>query len=834
MRNAKSIIALALASLYVGGSYAAVEGVNFVDPSDTTQDTKLAVNDSNFLNNKGDLTLYISAGLDRRIRLTTSINGTVLNTEKTEIINIQNKIDYNGNTFYGVTMDAPVSGDGDYTLLIETLDLSGDVVTTETLKYTRDTASPEPGSLSASGYGGITGYTFQPDDTWFFTNYVTTSSKNYIQSNGINDTSGIEKVEMITYTLSSKTVYKTRVLEYDEATNSARFTFDEDYNFLPRNDNGETIQGVAFRVTDKAGNQATTEMQQVIYDTYKTGDLKLVGVYDPDSAETIAGQSGFVPYISGMTVKTNPIQFIYRVSDDNYTSNVLGGIGFVGASKVITTQNDGYTYAVYKRPYGYTNSNYVRFNQRAIWSVGDISYNLVLSDSAPQAPSRNGTFQYNYSDKGWASAKRWDINISELPIRIKGVRQYVAARTYSQVFTHSGYSCTIPAGDTVCEITFPDTSKWNLIDGGSHYFHEVSSIASEDGELYAAPMWANVSYNASAAPVINSTSYNSETKILTVSITQPSAGSWFDHLRLKSVWLEDEKLGSIMTISGDNCTRQSTAYSCAFDLNTLSEGSYTYVVKAQERHGLTTTGTQTLAYVSDKSAPIISWAYEDNYTVPETITDLRDLQFAISDLSAKTVEELRITGSSYDVNYILGYSKISSTETTGQQNGVDLYSIELPKLFPTMEEDESYTITLTAADEYGNATTSSIDVVFVPENLVQLDVQTYLPVAQNLLDSDDRPIARIYTDKSLVLSGAQLATGVQLAEITVDENVGGSLNFLTNEGEVSINPGETKEVSIDLGTTGGALSIDVYPAKGEEGSAQFMFSIPQLTSMYNE
>ncbi|CAH1590534.1 conserved exported hypothetical protein [Vibrio jasicida] len=830
MRNTKSIVALALASLYSCSLFAAVEGVNYIDPLGIPHDAELAVNDSNFLNNQGELTLYISAGLDRRIRLTTSVNGTALKTETTNIINIQDKIEYDGNSFYGVMLNAPVSGDGSYTLLIETLNLSGEVVTSENLFYTRDTTLPNAGTLSASGYGGYTGHTFQPSNTWFFTNYFS----NFIQVNGISDSSGIEKVEMLTYTMSPKTLYKTRVLAYSESTKSARFTFSEDYGFLPANDNGETIRGVAFRVTDKAGNQSLTDVQNVIYDTYKTGDLKLVGIYDPQSTATIAGQRGFVPYNPGMTVKTNPIQFMYRVSNSNYTSNVLGGIGFVGADKVITTQNDGYTYAVYKRPYGYTDGNYVRFNQRATWSAGGISYNLILSDSAPKAPSRNGMFEYNYSDKGWASANRWDMNISELPVRIKGVRQFVAPRTYPQVFSHSGYSCTIPAGATVCEIAFPDTSKWNLVDGGHYYFHEGSSITSADGALYGPPMWANVTYNAAHAPVINSTVYDSESKILTVSITQSAAGSWFDHLRLGNVWLEDSTKGTLLSTYGDKCTRQTTEYSCTFDLSSLSEGSYSYVVKAQERHGLTTTGAETLTYVSDRTAPIIKWGYKDSYTVPSTITDLRDLKFAISDLSVKKVDELRITGSTFDVNYLLGYSKLSSTETAGVINGVDVYSLELPKLFPTMEVNEHYKITLTASDEYGNSTISTIDVVFIPENLVQLDVQSYLPVAQNLLDADDEPIARIYTESSLVLEGAQMATGVQLAEITVDPNAGGALNFLTTDGVVTINPGETRVVSIDLGTTGGALNIDVYPAKGEKGTAKFMFSIPQLSSMHNK
>ena len=834
MHNTKSIIALALASLYAGGSYAAVEGVNFVDPSGTTQDTTLAVNDSNFLNNQGSLTLYISAGLDRRIRLTTSVGGTVLKTESTDIINIQNKIEYDGNTFYGVAMSSPVSIDGNYTLLIETLDLSGDVVTSESLKYTRDTEAPHPGTLSARGYDGHTGWDLQPANTWFFTNYSLNNSTNYIQSTEIDDSSGIAKVEMITYTLSPKTIYKTITLGFDKSTSTARFTFSEDFNFLPRNDNGETIQGVAFKVTDKAGNQAITDMQQVIYDTYTTGDLKLVGVYDPTSSETIAGETGFVPYQGGMTVKTNPIQIIYRVSNDNYITNTLGGLSFVGATKIIQTQNDGYTYAVFKRPYGFKDSNTVRFSQRGLWSLGSLSYNLVLSDSAPEEPARTTRFQYDYSDIGWGSSSRWDINISELPIRIKGARQITAVRTYDQVFSHAGYSCTIPAGDTVCEIEFPDTSKWNLVDGKSNYFHESSTLKSSDGALYTSPQWADVTYNASTAPVINSTNYNSESKTLTVSITQPNAGNFKDHLRLGNVWLEDTYKGKIMTLNGDDCTRQSTAYSCSFNLSTLGEGAYSYVVKAQERHGLTTTGTETLSYVSDKTVPTIKWGYEDNYTVPDTISDLRELKFVISDLSSKIVDELRITGSSYDVNYLLGYSKLSSTETAGELNGVDVYALELPKLFPTMKTNEKYTITLTASDEYGNSTSSSKDIVFIPENLVQLDVQPYLPVAKNLQDSYDEPIARIYTENPLLLESAQFATGEQFAEITVDENAGGALSFLTTDGVVTIQPGETAEVTINLGTTGGLLNIDVFPGFGEEATAKFMFSIPQLSSMYNE
>ncbi len=831
MRNVKSMISLALASVFACSSYAAVEGVKYVDPTGTSHDTTLAVSSSNFLNNNGSLTLYISSGLDRRIRLTTSVNNSVLKTEQTSIINIQDEITYNGNTFFGKVITSPVSVDGNYTLLIETLNLSGDVVASETLSYVRDTVAPNPGTLTGSNYSGHTGHKFQPADTWFFTQFVSGTSKAKIKGSGISDANGIQKVELLTYTLSPKTLYKARTLSYDEATGSALFEFTSDWSILPRDDNGETIQGIEFRVTDTAGNQAVTDMQQVIYDTYKTGDLKLVGVYDPDSSATMAGEKGFVPYTSGMTVKTNPIQFMYRVSEDNYVDYKLGGLGFVGHSKVITNRGDGYVYAVYNRPYNFKNSNYIRFNQRGSYSIGNVSYHMLLDESAPKAPSRSGVFQYKYSDIGWSSNSRWDIQTSQLPLRIEGVRQYVGARTYDQVFSHAGYKCTIPAGQTVCEITLPESDKWLLAKGNSGYYHEGSSLQNLDGSLYGDPQWANVTYNDVYAPIINSTTYNAETKLLTVSITQPSAGSWFDRLRLGNVWIEDASKGAFLHKHGDTCTRQSSSYSCEFDLNNLSEGEYSYVVKAQERHGLITTGTETLTYVSDRTAPVIEWGYADEDTVPETISDLRDMKIIISDLSAMKIDELRITGSSFDVNYLLGYSLISSTESDGQ--GENVYSIELPKLFPTMEENEHYSISVTASDEYGNKSSSSVDVVFIPENLIQLDVQSYLPVTTNLLDENNTPIARIYTDEALVLEGAQKATGEQLAEITVDRNAGGALSFVTSNGVVTIAPGETKEVSIDLGTAGSALNVDVYPAFNEEGKAKFMFSIPQLSSIYN-
>ncbi|MEZ9699794.1 hypothetical protein BCT46_15040 [Vibrio sp. 10N.261.46.E8] len=103
---------------------------------------------------------------------------------------------------------------------------------------------------------------------------------------------------------------------------------------------------------------------------------------------------------------------------------------------------------------------------------------------------------------------------------------------------------------------------------------------------------------------------------------------------------------------------------------------------------------------------------------------------------------------------------------------------------------------------------------------------------QPLYLKSGEPIAKISTKFPLELDSGQLATGVQLGEMTNRSNSNFAIGVKGGVEEVSILPGETKSLSIDLGETGAPLDLTVYPQNDVEGNADFMLYIPTLTSIY--
>ena len=114
-----------------------------------------------------------------------------------------------------------------------------------------------------------------------------------------------------------------------------------------------------------------------------------------------------------------------------------------------------------------------------------------------------------------------------------------------------------------------------------------------------------------------------------------------------------------------------------------------------------------------------------------------------------------------------------------------------------------------------------------------MEVQPYLPVDQNLKNSRDEPLATISSTAPLQIEGGMLATGPQEATVTNRAVSDFAVKLETSNGTVTVQPGETRDAVIDLGDTGQALSVDLYPAEsGTSGSAEIMFDIQSLRSKY--
>ncbi len=284
--------------------------------------------------------------------------------------------------------------------------------------------------------------------------------------------------------------------------------------------------------------------------------------------------------------------------------------------------------------------------------------------------------------------------------------------------------------------------------------------------------------------------------------------------------------GNKLNVSRFNSTVNSTTFEGQYNLTELPEGTHEVYVYARERHG-PDTRKHAVTYVSDKTAPSILMGY-DGSTLSDQVTDLRKVTFTVSDSSSINDITVSLRGSRYDIDYQLGYSLIE--ETVNSQT----YQLELPKLFPTLDENEIYSLSVVAADEFSNTNSILRNFSYKPENLIVMDTIDYLASQSNtpLYLSNGKPMAIILTERALTLENSMLATGDQQGEITNNATSDFPIRIQTKTGWVEVVPGQTKDIVIDLGN-GEPLYVEVYPvSNNSNGHADFLFNLPQLRSAY--
>ena len=284
--------------------------------------------------------------------------------------------------------------------------------------------------------------------------------------------------------------------------------------------------------------------------------------------------------------------------------------------------------------------------------------------------------------------------------------------------------------------------------------------------------------------------------------------------------------GNKLDVSRFNSTVNSTTFEGQYNLTELPEGTHEVYVYAREYHG-PDTRKHAITYTSGKTAPSILMGY-DGGSLSEQVTDLRKVTFSVSDTS--NINDIRVSlqGSRYNIDYKLGYSLLNELENS------QTYQLELPKLFPTLDEDEIYSLSVTASDEYNNSNTKITSFSYKPDNLIVMNTIDYLASQSNtpLYLSDGTPMAIILTEQALTLENSMLATGDQQGEITNNASSDFPIRIQTKNGWVEVAPGATKEIVIDLGN-GDPLYVEVYPVSdNNNGQADFLFNLPQLSSAY--
>ncbi|MGN5148342.1 Ig-like domain-containing protein [Aeromonas enteropelogenes] len=508
-----------------------------------------------------------------------------------------------------------------------------------------------------------------------------------------------------------------------------------------------------------------------------------------------------------MTVKTNPIKLAYRIPKTNYKDYATAGIGLVNTvgETVIAGTDSTYVYLTMTAPYNLVNGNYVRWQNFGQWGGAGIAYNLTLASGVAGTPDLVSV-EYYYSDIGWSSWKRFEVQNTSLPVTISKIRYTVASRPYVQSVHHYA-NCDIPANTTTCTVNWSTT----LAKGTTGYIHGGLDIYNPDSTLRSDPDWAEVNWNDLHYPTI-ATSYNAASRLVTLNINQPNRGLYFDRVQLGDVWLANN--GTRLSIVGTKTAESGEDYTYTFDLDDLPQGNYTLSAVAKERHGPTTTKAL-FSYYSDKTPPTLKVQYKGG-AVPNGIETIKDLRVIVTDSydTAPVVSRMTISGGPINDALDLGFSKLT-----------DGWVPEVPRMFPTLEVGQEYTLNVTAKDAQGNTATISQTFSLSPSNLVRHGAINLLPASQSLLDINDKPLGTI-SFKGALTSGGSQSRGPQAGYFTLRRDSAFAVMF----NGTKVAPGETKDVVIPLDATG-SVTLPVWPADtGVKGKASYMLDIPQLTA----
>ncbi|MGR5159683.1 Ig-like domain-containing protein [Vibrio owensii] len=753
-----------------------------------------------YVNPLNGLKVLLSAGLDRyiKIRVKNKAGGTVYEFVSKKITIDDRLADSKGKEHYGFQFQVPVLVDGDYLIEQEILDLTMNVVTTQSKEIVIDTTPPSVGVLftNTGGYGMVT-----TGSEW---SLGRGGSANYqIMADGVNDNHGIKKAQL--EVLKDGQPYSTIDFSYDATIQ--RISRSLVYGIFPST-NLDHLFTLTPVITDISGNITRGRPQNVRYDNYY-GNVELYGFYNPNSNNSLGPNlDKFDRYTSGMTIYTNPVKGVYRIPKNNWRDYNNAGLTFtnaVGTTSIAHVDND-YVYLVFTAPYGYTNGNQIRFINQHQWAGPGVGYNAVLANSAPKSPDYY--VEYEYSDIGWASFYRATIQNDQLPITITKARGVAGVRPYSQVFSHNGQSCTISPGQSQCEIPFNAT----LSRGTTGYLHASSTMRSADGSLLANIRYAEVNWNDQHYPEVT-TEYDSDNKLLTAYIYQPSRGAYFDRLKLRSATVFDFNTNTTVSLSGGKIEEAGSYYTYRWDLTTLPEGEYNLAVVATENHGPSIT-SESFSYANDTTPPKITFktANGDNYEEGMLIKGLENILIHIEDVSPYQINSINFTGGPVDDDVQLAWNT----------QGVNTFGLEYPRVFPSQTEGEVYKILVTVTDSFGQSSTATYSFNYEPNNLFSVETIESLPVSQALYDSEDNPHSYIVSNQLRADDGS-LASGDQRLFITVRADSDFGLGF----NGINVRAGETKEVYVPLNDNG-QLFLPVYPTEDAEGEAQYLIEINNI------
>ncbi|MGV7963849.1 Ig-like domain-containing protein [Photorhabdus tasmaniensis] len=761
------------------------------------------------LNPASPVTLTLISGLDRYVNVKViSASGTQLLNTTTTRTGVADRLKAgDGSEFYGKKVTLPALGEGKSTVQVNILDLNQSVVASYSYNWLIDTTPPTGNALTANASNGSTA-----GSVWKL-GLEATGQYDFTSTN-VTDANGIEKGLIYIYR-SNGSLFSTTQMQYDITGKKMYHTYTKNSVKsvgIPDSNLDEDFTAKVV-IYDNAGNTRTLPTQLFRYDN-TLGEMTLWAVHDPGTTTSVVpGISSYPAYKAGMTVNENPIRLVYRLPKSNYRAYAEGGLQFINlyaSPKEIAVDNT-YTYVEMTLPYGANNGDMARMANFGQWGGYYPSYSLVLNPVANKTPMFTGTYVDFLNDKGvWTTWKDFEsVSSSRLPITITRLRFNVESRPFDQEIGGKA-TYTIPAGQTSCEAP----ESFVMAPGILGYNRILYYVRSVSNPILRTKQWIMTRWNNKQLPVISSISYDETNKQLTVLASLEGDGNWFDSVSLREFYLTDKNTGKRMTPVGSIKSRTSGNYTLVYDLSSQAEGKYNVVVNVIDFFRNQTDKTYG-EIALDNTVPTVAISFDGKPITDSTVVyGLENIRIALADnLTTPRITRLQLTGG----------PTADSVELTWSPAGTNTYAPEYPRLFPNFEPSENYALSVTVSDSQSNTKTYTQKFSYLPNNLVQLHNLRTLSVSSALKTSSNEPLAYLSTNVLRKTNG-EIAKGIQNATLTVRKDAAFGIKF----NGVQAAPGESADVSIDMGQ-GENLLMPIYPAEsGKVGTSEFMIQIDEL------
>ncbi|WHQ45849.1 DUF4165 domain-containing protein (plasmid) [Alcaligenes faecalis] len=796
-------------------AFAEVLEMHFNDP---VGEQRVVSPTEGYSNPVGKVSYYIGAGVDRKVRITIlSESDSVISTKVSELIGATDLISTSdGRNFYGAILEVEAPKSGSYKIKSEILTATGSVVSNYEYPMVIHTEAPTGTQINllttrSTDWPGIDAPVVGHDH---FTGIAVVGAQSEI---------GIKKVKLSIYNEDGSLSNR---LEQSYSSSGATFT---KRGMWP--EHIEKKQTLKFEVIDKAGNKNIINQPVYVLDRIlgkASGthheDFEVVAVYDPITAEStpfnhIPGLKGYIPYVKGVEVKTNPTHMIsrYKINQDgDYSPFGLDGFNYFcpSANAACATEKIHSDSEYIYRTSGDIQISDTSFssNVRLHNRVGMYllaPFDIKFSDESKLAP-RTASGGYTYvsgAETGRKVTNTYSGNPYGKDARITEIYTAIEPRSYEQNLSININGRTqnfkIPPNATshtyATDVSF---YEHHLGSPNTRYYMNIQKRLSGNGFPISYAVGQNIYYDFTE-PLIHSVNLDILNKELKASASETmnwiAAGTNYYGIDV------GKSFAKIYNVKGEDFTLPkkkaealgSFESAFVFDLSNLPNGEY----KSIQIHIFDKYGNEAIEIV-DAGMILDSNAPDVEIKAGSKITSLDEVIITLSDDTDPnpTITAINLQGGPFAEN----------VELVARSIGENKYMLEYPILFPSMEEGERYRLKVTARDNNGNEGTSTVNFLYSPRIVSLLggmDGRIYLPAVPEVFESKN---GNFLKSEQLTLADGSVLAGQYDIVATLS---GSSAAPLVING-TSVQPGETMTVAnqIDFSSTDGRISLPMRAA----------------------